>query len=132
MEFSLHAGRYRGRCGGRHVRHDQGGPFGPVRVRYGRPTGPRRSESHQYDKRISRGARHQHWRPGSGRRGGRRRQGRQQEEGQEGQQAAIPGASQIPTLQAPKVNTIDTPQVKAKKYSQLFPFDIAGQNIAES
>jgi hypothetical protein len=58
--------------------------------------------------------------------------GIEQEEGQEGQQAAIPGASQIPTLQAPTVATPETPQVRAQKYSKLFPFDITGQGIAES
>jgi hypothetical protein len=54
------------------------------------------------------------------------------EEGEEQQQAAIPGAEGIPTLQAPKVNTPEAPQVRAQKYSKLFPFDVTGQGIAES
>ena len=54
------------------------------------------------------------------------------EEGEQQQQAAIPGAEGIPTLQAPTVNTPEAPQVRAQKYSKLFPFDVTGQGIAES
>ena len=58
--------------------------------------------------------------------------GLEPEEGEEQQQAAIPGAEGIPTLQAPKVNTPEAPQVRANKYAKLFPFDVTGQSIAES
>ena len=54
------------------------------------------------------------------------------DEGEEQQQAAIPGAANIPTLQTPTVNALEAPQVRANKYAKLFPFDVTGQNIAES
>lgn len=51
---------------------------------------------------------------------------------EEEQETAIPGAGQIPTLNAPTMNNLETPQVRAKKFSQLFPFDVTGKSIAES
>jgi len=47
---------------------------------------------------------------------------------QQGQQTAIPGASQIPTLQAPAAP--EAPQVRQQKFQNLFPFDTTGQMIA--
>lgn len=54
----------------------------------------------------------------------------QSPEEQNQQQTAIPGASQIPTLNAPQMQSIEAPAVRQQKYASLFPFDISGQNIA--
>ena len=49
-------------------------------------------------------------------------------EGQPGQQTAIPGVNQIPSLQTPTAP--EAPQVKQQKFQSLFPFDVTGQMIA--